>query len=327
MATPDILVIRDWIDKSLSPDGNGEVASSLNHLFSSFEQIGIAGGSIPILRSPPLGVANIDDLATRQFMNQVVEAGDPSGVDLFVGGDPALGRFRAVATTGFAIEMLLNPPDDADPEKWNIRVMGTEAARSVVERKALVQSVLTAHGVSLLQQDSGLRLKLLSIASGVGRCPFDVIGELHKVAPGRVGGLFVDNDEEVVAASQELVYQRGWDDQQVTVEHKNFFALSKIKQNSIHLIEATGFTDYFNDNQVSRVFRICRRLVSENGVVVVTNITSSREQAYLDIVWGKMHRRTPARLADLAISAGFAVRGTALILDSTETMCTVVTRP
>ncbi len=313
----------------LNPKSNGGV-SNLDRLFFSFEQVG-AVRSIPIYRMrPPLGADDLDYDATRRFMVQVVAVGNESpeaGVELFVADNPAIKRFQSVATTGLAIEMLLNPsPNDADSEKWNERIMGTKAARSVVERKALVQSILTAYGLDLLQEDPESKLHLLSFGAGYGRCPLGVIDDLNRVASGCISGKFVDRDQTATSASVDIAEQRGLREY-VETENADVFHLRNGQSGSAQLIEATGLTDYYRYSLIRRFFRMSRHLVSENGIVVVTNITSYEEKPYLDIVWGNMYRRTPVELADLATSQGFADQRTALVLDSTETMCTIVTRP
>ena len=140
-------------------------------------------------------------------------------------------EFYDAATSGLAIEMLLNRPDKVDESIWNRRVMGTEAARSVVERKTLVQTILTAYGSDLLEKDPNLSLLLLSIGSGWGRLPLDVMTEINRQYSGRIRGFLVDKDPEAVMASCKLARTRELDGA-IEVRRADIFTLrnSKMKR-------------------------------------------------------------------------------------------------
>lgn len=320
------IVEVDNADKvSIGQLGNG----ALSHLDTLFFTLEPVENRVPLrLLSMPasLGITEVNYAATQEFMRQVVKAGPIAGATLFVSGDPAIQRFYEARKLGLAIEMLLSPtPGDADPRAWAVRVMGTKAARSVRERKSLVYAILSAHRQDLLK-DSDRRLNLFSIASGWGRLPLDVIKNIDDCALGQIRGVLVDQDAKAIEASRQLAIERGLSSRVVT-RVANAFALRHDEPASADLIESTGFTDYLEDRLVARLFGICRRLVSADGVVVITNITSDKEKEYLDIVWGEMHRRTPEQLAAFAQSVGFDPSKTTLILDSTDTMCTIVARP
>lgn len=302
-----------------------DARSNLDSLLSSFNRIGTVD-SMPVFQISLLGNKR-NYSGTANFMQQIVALGEEAGVELFVSGDPVIRQFYNAAKSGLAIEMLLERPSDADPARWEQRVMGTESAQSVIERKRLVHAILTAHALDLSQENPGLNLQLLSIASGYGRLPLDVMNDIREKVnhSGQINGFFVDSDQQAVAASQKLAEQKGLG-KQVEMVCAPFLRLRN-SDLRFHLIESTGLTDYLENNTVYHLFRLCRRLVLKNGIVVVTNITSHKEEEYLDIVWGKMQRRTPEELAHIAISQGFDPNKTNLILDSTETMCTVVTRP
>lgn len=318
----------NWID--MGHQGNGVLGSYA--LLATFELVNPEGLRPPLLRMPTsIGAGAINYEATSRFMDRVVAASRMSkeeGVALFTGGDPYIEKFHDVARSGEAIEMLLNPPPaEVDPRAWSERVMGTEAARSVLERKVLVHYILTAHGKDLLNENPSRRLNLLSIASGWGRLPLDVMSNF---APGEIQGVFVDVSERAIDASRSLAQEKRLIDRvrAVQTDFFHFFpTLQRAEQGVNHLIESTGFIDYLGDRLVRRIFEACRGLVSEDGVVVITNITSDREEAYLDTVWGEMNRRTPEQLAAFAQSVGFDPSKTTLILDSTATMCTIVARP
>lgn len=317
--------------------------SRLEGLFAFLKKIDSTEDLVPILRARPLKPAvGLNYSATLDFMGQVTDAGLEAGVMLFVGEgdgkDTYIEDFYNARTSGKAIEMLLTPPPKGvNLDNWNLRVMGTEAAQSVVGRKILVQSVLRAHGLDLLEKDPELNLELLSIASGWSRLPLDVMGDInrHRSFRGRIRGRFLDRDLRAITESQNLAKQRGLDEQ-VEVQCIDFLSLLRALRaakrrgeqvRSAQLIESTGLADYLDDRELSYLFETCRILVSNNGVVAITNIISNREESYLNIVWDEMRRRTPAGLAGIAFANGFDPKKTTLVLDPTETMCTIITRP
>lgn len=294
----------------------------------SFDQIGTVLGRIPLLRlrSVP-GMPEVKYSVTQKFMQQVVDAGPQEGVDLFVAGDPDILAFRKAATSGFAIEMLLNPPKNRNQANWDLRVMWTEAARSVIGRALIVQNILVDHALKLSTQTPGANLRLLSIASGWGRVPLDVMSEVKRFHPGGISALFVDADPEAVAASQKLAQSRNLT---VEVKHANFLSLRHFNEEveeKANLEDCTGLGDYLDPRWFAHLFAIGRKRIADNGIMVVTNIISDRERSYLDVVWGKMYRRTPEEIALVAIEKGFDPTKTTLLLDPTETMCTIRTEP
>lgn len=309
----------------------------LDALLSSFELIDTNPVHILRMQNSARFNGRIDYHVTRAFMKRVAEAGNQeAGIALFVEEDPTIRQFQEVATSGKAIDMILHLPAGADLRKWKERILNTEAARSVVDRKMLVRSVLTAHGVDLLKSNSDRTLTLVSIGSGWGENPLDVMGDIDNEPEfsftsggrGHMKVVLVDPDPKAIKASRDLAVRRKLSERVETIQ-KPYLILQRTAArvpHSVELIESTGLTDYFGDDRVRQLLRITHDLVSADGIVVVTNIISRREEEYLDRVWGKMIRRTPVELANLAISAGFDRSNVMVLLDPSMTMGTVVAK-
>lgn len=326
--------VEGYVDTGLDHRISNGALGKLDTLFLTFDQVGEVG-DVPILKKHGTAEASFTRhySVSARFQERVIAAGLQAGRALFVSGDPAFREFYDARESGKAIELLLNPPPGVNPVEWGRRIGWTEAARSVIDRKNIGASVLAGHGEDILHGDSSRRLNLLSIASGWGRLPLDTMDTLDKVAAGNIRAVFIDTNKDAVDGSVKEAEARGLRER-VTAEQVEFFDFFRLlgtlgSKDKYDLIESTGFSDYLKDSLLRRLLKGCKALVSDDGVVVITNIISNREKEYLRIVWEQdaleMHRRSPEQLAFMAQAAGLEPK--ALVLDSTATMCTLVAVP
>ena len=249
------------------------------------------------------------------------------GLLVFTSRNSTLRRFNSFAGRAQALEMIHNPTSSCSKKTWEAFVGGTKAARSVKYRLQLVTQLMKDQSINILTNNPDSKVNILSIACGSSRAPLQVIQQVNKVFPGKIEAFLNDSDPQALELSRIRAQLLSVTDlvqyPQATFPRLNSTYPSK----SADIVEAVGIGDYLDFEQCAALFKIARRALKPTGKFIYTNICSTDEKPYLDIVWKPMHYRSLKDLVNLVIAGGFDKEKTILILDPTKTMCIVVSEP
>lgn len=151
------------------------------------------------------------------------------------------------------------------------------------------------------------KVRLLSIASGSARAVVDALAATkQEKSPCEV--LFLDKNERAHAYSKQLVEAAGFPPNYsfrwVADTAGNF--VRYYEGTAPDIIEVVGLLDYFDDEQVLKIFNAFRERLAPGGTLVTANIKENAERPFLtNLVGWHMIYREPEDFHRLAVAAGF----------------------
>lgn len=276
--------------------------------------------NVPLFSMPP-------DTKEYPLTQKAINAVLNYGLLVFTSRHSQLLRFNSSAGHALALEMIHNPPHSCPQKVWEEFVGGTEAARSVKYRLGAVAEIMKQQATDILSNTPGSKVNILSIACGASRAPLQVVAQVNKAFPQRVEAFLNDSDPQALKISSIKAKLLGISSLVQCYEGTFPRLRSRYPSNSADIVEAVGIGDYLNFEQCTTLFKVARRTLKPSGKFIYTNICSTREKPYLDIVWKPMYYRDLKELINLIIAGGFDKEKTILILDPTQTMCIVITEP
>lgn len=276
--------------------------------------------NVPLFSMPP-------DTKEYPLTKKAIKAVENYGLLVFTSRHSQLLRFNLSAGHALALEMIHNPPRSCPQKIWEEFVGGTEAARSVKYRLEAVKNIMSQVAMDVLTNFPESKINILSIACGASRAPLQVIAKINEAFPNRVKAFLNDSDPQALKISRIKAERLGVSNLAQYYEGTFPRLRSRYPSNSADIVEAVGIGDYLNFEQCTTLFKVARRALKPNGKFIYTNICSTTEKPYLDIVWKPMYYRTLEEIINLVIAGGFDKEKTILILDPTRTMCITVTEP
>ena len=149
-------------------------------------------------------------------------------------------------------------------------------------------------------------IRVLSIASGSARAIVEVLSSVP-FPPKMISVKFLDKDSKAIEYSRQLVngLESHCDFSWVNDTASKFPAYYTAGEKP-DIIEMVGLMDYFDDAQVIKIFGLIYRNLSDGGFFITANILPNHESRFVtNVVGWKMVYRSPQKLINLAITAGF----------------------
>lgn len=216
------------------------------------------------------------------------------------------------ATTYKAIEILYNYGYQHESKKLTQKIMHKiwfdfNNSKAIRNRLKLVKRELKKSIDKLSNCQSNINL--LSIASGSARAVIEVLSQL-KLPNNKIFVKFLDKNNDANKHSQKLArsylgsnlnnYDLDWITDTISGFSKYY------RGQKVDIVEMVGILDYFNDNQVLKTFSLIFDNLSDNGVLITSNISDNKERKFITKIIGwPMIYRTAEDLIELALRAGF----------------------
>ena len=213
------------------------------------------------------------------------------------------------ATTHRAIERLYNPgkphQNDSFVEKITHKIwFYVNNSKAIRNRLRLVE--LKLRGLINLSLKNSDYVSILSIASGSARAvleslPLDKVTKKCKIR-------FLDKSPHAITYSKELARPYiGICDINWINDTANNFTKYYPEDESIDIIEMVGLLDYFEDDQVIKIFRTIYMKLKKGAFIIKENINDNSERPFITKVvgWDMMYRDAK-KMIDLGIKSGFS---------------------
>jgi predicted O-methyltransferase YrrM len=173
-----------------------------------------------------------------------------------------------------------------------------------VERFMLAKHWMQEHMQQVSNQEYGERVfRFGSFGSGAFRLPIEIMTE----GPTLIEAYALDINPDALAYSKRLAEKFGVGDRVHTVRGSVTHASRALQRaqvgtgdRKLHVLEDIGVGDYFPDDQrYIQMLKQGSEVVGEGGIMVIANLATSRESAFLERVarWPRMEVREPERFA------------------------------
>jgi SAM-dependent methyltransferase len=176
-------------------------------------------------------------------------------------------------------------------------------AKSVRNRLKLIKKKLREQIENILDSES--RIRLLSIASGSAQGVIEVMAEFKQKGIS-IKAILLDLDPTAIEYSSEMARKAGIIDQ-LTFINKSVAVLEReVGDFRPNIIEMVVFLDYRPKEKATRLIEEIYRLLTSNGVALISNIAPNFEYCFISQVlnWPMIYR-FPEELAELIIKGGF----------------------
>ena len=184
--------------------------------------------------------------------------------------------------------------------------IGIRNAQAVRNRKRVVKSFLIKH-FSELAMRCEKNLTILSVASGSAQAVIEAIGILRKRGV-EVTAYLYDRDETALENARTLAKKHGVEDA-IRCVCEDVCNIRKVlrKLPKCHVVEMVGLLDYFKSDSATKMIKIFKQLLREEGVFLVATINHNLECFFLrTVVNWKMVYRSRREFSKVLRNSGFS---------------------
>lgn len=258
----------------------------------------------------PIGEAN-----RREFVDLMVSLPGDEGRRQFC-LSRNLAQISQDAASHRALEtMYLGPKDEIEGEEeglmWaRLSIENIHNAMAVRNRLRIVKDEFREHVRGLLQEGRQ-SIQVLSIAAGSSRAVLETIASFDGSGENRLRLQLVDLNREALRDGRKLAEELGVDGS-IQFTRTTYASFRRYLHEGYRpdFVEIVGLLDYLSSTEVVRLLRGLQGSLSDEGVILYSNIAPNDEQQFTHRVvgWPDMYYRTQTELSGFARDGGFDLR-------------------
>ena len=148
----------------------------------------------------------------------------------------------------------------------------------------------------------------MSIAAGSARAILDATS-MHELKKKGARITFLDKNPQANEYSKNLIKERHYKENYKfswIIDTANNFPKYFEGQNQPNIIEIVGLLDYFNREEIKRLFQSVFLNLRSGGVFITSNIVDNPERKFItNVVGWDMLYKTPSDFYEIALEVGF----------------------
>lgn len=186
--------------------------------------------------------------------------------------------------------------------RWlDARLLGLPAARSFRSRYLAARDEVAAFVLERLKHSGTAPVRVLSVPCGIPReliDAADVVRRQYGELPACIEFHGIDLDPDVLA--EACAFARGHGVHNFRAHHGDALARSTYPE-SVHCITCTGLAEFLDDEELTRLYRVCFAALEPGGLFITSGMQRRRLSDYmLRLAEVRTHYRGPEDLARLA---------------------------